>query len=253
MPLICCVSPKGGVGKTMVTANLAVGLAKKRRFQVIAVDFDPQNMLRLHLGGNLADGHGFVEAFEKSGNWGDALRQDRQSGVVTLPYGHLSTNKALAADSLLAQRPDLLWKPLLRMAAAPDMVVIIDTPPGPSVMTQAILPYTDLLLTVLAADTASVVLYADIASGKTYSEVKSEQRRFIINQFDPMTRLGKAIGQGLADKMGQSLLGKVHRDEHVGEALAMQQSVTGYAPQSRAASDLNLICERVSRYLENLP
>ena len=252
MPLICCVSPKGGVGKTMIAANLAMGLANRRRFQVIAVDFDPQNMLRLHLGGDLSDGHGFVGLFEKAGNWGDALRQDKKSGVVTLPYGQLSTKQTLATDGILAQRPDLLWKPLLRMAAAPDMVVIIDTPPGPSVMTQAILPYADLLLTVLAADTASVVLYGDIASGKTYSEVKSERRRYVINQFDPVSRLGKAIGQGLTDKMGQSLLGKVHRDEHVTEALAMQQSVSGYAPSSRAALDLNLISERVSHYLENL-
>lgn len=253
MPLICCVSPKGGVGKTMVTANLAAGLAKKRRYQVIAVDFDPQNMLRLHLGGDLLDNRGFVNSIDDAGAWCDALQQDRKSGVIMLPYGQISTDKTLETDSLLAQHPDLLWKPLLRMAASPDMVVIIDTPPGPSVMTQAILPYTDLLVTVLAADAASVVLYSGIASKKIYSEVKTERCRFIINQFDPMTKLGKTIGQGLVDKMGSALLGKVHRDEHVGEALAMQQAVAGYAPLSRAALDLQLITDRVSHYLENSP
>lgn len=252
MPLICCVSPKGGVGKTMITANLAAGLAKYNRVQVIAVDFDPQNMLRLHLGGDLSDRDGFVRSVEDTEVWGQALRQDKKSGVVLLPYGQLSPDLALATDSILAQRPDLLWRPLLRMAASPNTVVIIDTPPGPSVMLRAILPHVDLLLTVLAADSASLVLYSSIASGKIYSEVKPENRRYIINQFDPSTRLGKIVGQGLVDKMGGALLGTVYRDEHVGEALAMQQLIANYAPFSRAASDIQVISERVARYLDAL-
>lgn len=252
MSLICCVSPKGGVGKTMITANLAAGLAKYDRLQVIAVDFDPQNMLRLHLGGDLSDREGFVRSVEDTEVWGNALRQDKKSGVILLPYGQLSPDRALETDSILAQRPDLLWRPLLRMAASPNTVVIIDTPPGPSVMLRAILPCVDLLLPVLAADSASLVLYSGIASGKIYSEVKPESHRYIINQFDPSTRLGKIVGQGLIDKMGKKLLGTVYRDEHVGEALAMQQLITNYAPFSRAASDLQVISERVARYLDML-
>lgn len=252
MSLICCVSPKGGVGKTMIAANLAAGLAKYSRVQVIAVDFDPQNMLRLHLGGDLSEQDGFVQSVEDAEVWGNALRQDKKSGVVLLPYGQLSTDRIIDTDSVLAQRPDFLWKPLLRMAASPNTVVIIDTPPGPSVMLRAILPHVDLLLAVLAADSASLVLYSGIASGKIYSEVKPGNRRYIINQFDPSTRLGKIVRQGLVDKMGGALLGTVYRDEHVGEALAMQQLVANYAPFSRAASDLEVISERVARYMEEL-
>lgn len=252
MPLICCVSPKGGVGKTMIAANLAAGLAKNRNYDVIAVDLDPQNMLRLHLGGDVADGHGFVKSVGNIESWGGALKEDSNSGVITLPYGQLSSGKSIKKDSVIRQKPELLWKPLVRMAASPRMVVVVDTPPGPSVMLQAILPHVDLLLTVLAADAASAVLYSNIATGKIYSEVRNVRRGYVLNQFDPMTRLGRVICSGLSEKIGNSLFGIVHRDEYVGEALAMQQPVPDYAPLSRAAADLNDLSERVHRYLEAL-
>jgi hypothetical protein len=47
MPLICVCSPKGGVGKTTLTANLAYALARSGS-KVLALDFDVQNALRLH-------------------------------------------------------------------------------------------------------------------------------------------------------------------------------------------------------------
>lgn len=95
MPLICCVSPKGGVGKTMIAANLAASLAKKRHYHVVAVDLDPQNMLRLHLGGDVADEQGFVKSVGNFESWEAALKEDRKSGVVTLPYGQLSAGKSI--------------------------------------------------------------------------------------------------------------------------------------------------------------
>jgi cellulose biosynthesis protein BcsQ len=49
MPLICVCSPKGGVGKTTLAANLAWALARAGS-KVLALDFDVQNALRLHFG-----------------------------------------------------------------------------------------------------------------------------------------------------------------------------------------------------------
>ena len=47
MVVFSVVSAKGGVGKTTITANMAMALAGGRN--VVAVDLDPQNALRLHL------------------------------------------------------------------------------------------------------------------------------------------------------------------------------------------------------------
>ena len=54
MPLICVCSPKGGVGKTTLAANLAYSLARTGS-KVLALDFDVQNALRLHFGVPLND------------------------------------------------------------------------------------------------------------------------------------------------------------------------------------------------------
>ena len=51
MVVISVVSAKGGVGKTTLSACLAMGLAASR--DVLAVDLDPQNALKLHLGVHL--------------------------------------------------------------------------------------------------------------------------------------------------------------------------------------------------------
>ena len=59
MPVISVCSPKGGVGKTTVVANLAYAFSRAGT-KVIVVDFDPQNALRLYFGLPLNDDRGYV-------------------------------------------------------------------------------------------------------------------------------------------------------------------------------------------------
>ena len=59
MPLICVSSPKGGVGKTTLVANLAYALARAGN-KVLALDLDVQNSLRLHFGVPFSDERGYV-------------------------------------------------------------------------------------------------------------------------------------------------------------------------------------------------
>ena len=68
MPLICVCSPKGGVGKTTLTANLAYALARSGS-KVLALDFDVQNALRLHFGVPLSDERGYVAKSAESSDW----------------------------------------------------------------------------------------------------------------------------------------------------------------------------------------
>ena len=59
MPLIGFTSPKGGVGKTTLAANVAALLAA-RGHKVLALDLDPQNALRLQFGLSYRDEAGDV-------------------------------------------------------------------------------------------------------------------------------------------------------------------------------------------------
>ncbi|MBB2176854.1 cellulose biosynthesis protein BcsQ [Gluconacetobacter johannae] len=244
MPLICCVSPKGGVGKSTMAANLASALASDATLRVVAVDLDPQNMLRLHLGVPLHQVRGFAQMLDQPHLW-HQVGQRTVDGVTVLPYGAMDMGASVNISARLEQAPALLAEPLRILAADPATMVIVDTEPGPSAALRAILPHADVLLTVLAADAASAALFADIESGRAYGHGLPAAQYFIINQFDPMTRLGPRIARSLAAQMGPRLLGMVHRDEYVPEALAAQQSVAAYAPRAQASHDIAGICRKL--------
>ncbi|MBB2205537.1 cellulose biosynthesis protein BcsQ [Gluconacetobacter takamatsuzukensis] len=244
MPLICCVSPKGGVGKSTVVANVAANLARLRSHRVVAVDLDPQNMLRLHMGVPLSENRGFIHLLGQPQYWYQ-IRHETPEGATILPYGGMDMAQSVEMSARVRQNPDLLAEPLRQIAADPRTLVIVDTEPGPSAMLHAILPRVDLLVTVLTADAASAALFSDIESGRTYGAAHSAPQCFIINQFDPMTRLGPVIARSLGAQMGRRLLGIVHRDEHMGEALAAQKPVAAYAPRSQATHDLGAISHRL--------
>ena len=72
MPLICVCSPKGGVGKTTLAANLAWALARAGS-KVLALDFDVQNALRLHFGVPLSDERGYVAKALELHDWSQCV------------------------------------------------------------------------------------------------------------------------------------------------------------------------------------
>ena len=78
-------SPKGGVGKTTLAANIAHNLSRAGR-RVLVMDFDPQNALRLHFGLSIGDQAGWATGLPERPDWHRALRQTG-SGVALLPFG----------------------------------------------------------------------------------------------------------------------------------------------------------------------
>ena len=83
MPLICIASPKGGVGKTSVAAGLSDALRRAGR-TVVAIDCDPQNALRLHLGLPITEVEGYLARLPERPDWRRFLRQT-PAGIDLLP------------------------------------------------------------------------------------------------------------------------------------------------------------------------
>lgn len=251
MPLICFASPKGGVGKTTLAANVACELAKGG-LRVVALDLDPQNALRLHFGVPLHESGGFMHVLPQRPNWRNAACPT-SSGVQVLPYGTTDFHRANSVSQQLDKNPDLLGEPLADMLAQPDVVVIVDAEPGPSPSLAAVLPLADLLISILLVDSMSTALVPAIDNGHAYGAdftrrgaADGPQRQaFIFNQFDPRTRLGPALAAGLSRHVGRKLLGLVHRDENVAEAIAAQKMVRDYAPAAQAASDIRQIAQGI--------
>lgn len=154
MPLICVCSPKGGVGKTTLAANLAYSLARAGS-KVLAIDFDVQNALRLHFGVPLSDERGYVAKALELHDWSQCVLS-AGSNIFVLPYGDVSEAQHQAFDQHLVSDAHFLTRGLAALLNYPGLIIIADLPPGPSPALTALTSLADLHLVPLLADTASM-------------------------------------------------------------------------------------------------
>ncbi len=256
MPLICFASPKGGVGKTTLSANLADALQRDGR-RVLVIDFDPQNTLRLHFGVPLTDMGGFTADLPRRPDWHACVRETA-SGVMVLPHGAMELRGALGLAAALERDPDLLAAPMRSILSDPGLTVIADTPPGPSHALAVLVPMASMVVAVLQAEAISAALIPDIDSGRflgsgTMAALFAGRLRVVLNEVDLNSRLSRAAADAVARHLGPRLLGAVSRDETLAEALAMQKLVQEIAPDSRAAEDIRGIARAIEAAMPSAP
>lgn len=248
MVILSIVSAKGGVGKTTLAANLALSLARGRT--VVALDLDPQNALRLHLGVATHDVDGVARASLEGRPWSGAVFKSSSPELVVLPYGELNEGDRDAFEVHLSSHPDWLARGLSNLRLADQDVVVIDTPPGPSLYQQQVLRAAHFVLVVVHADAAS---YATLPAMEGLIERYCAGREgfigsaYLLNSVNAGSALSrdvvKVVRAGLGDRVLPTV---VHQDEAVREALAFDQLVLQYSPHSEASSDI----AQVVRWLE---
>ena len=254
MKVIAIVSAKGGVGKTTLTANLATALQREGVATLLVVDMDPQNALGLHFGADPRSLAGVSRASLAGEDWGSVCVQS-PSGVHVLPYGVVNESDRVAFERHLDAHPNWLVQQLQDLALPEDAVVLIDTPPGPSVYMQQALSAAQVVVVVSLPDAAS---YAALALMQrlvhTYCTPRPDfsETLYVLNQVDGARQLSKDITRVMQDNLGERLVGVVHEDQAVREALAYDQSVLEYDPQGQAADDLRK-CARVLAQRLRLP
>ena len=239
MKIIAVVSAKGGVGKTTLSANLAEALAIAGE-HVLAVDLDPQNALRLHFGMPPHEVSGHARATLAGEAWQQSMYRGR-SRVVLMPFGSLNEADRSAFEAHLITHPGWLRTQLGTLGLGRDDVVVIDTPPGPSPYMRQALSCAQLCVMVSLPDAASYAtmpLMEDLI--RTYCEGRPDYlgHVLVINQVDVSRQLGKDVVQVLRAQLGERVLGVIHQDQAVAEALAYDRSVLEYNPHSQATHDL---------------
>lgn len=252
MPLIVFASPKGGVGKTTLAANTAHEFARAG-YRVVALDLDTQNALGMHFGADPYDRAGFVTSLKTAPDPRRAWQMHLQmtpSGIALLPHGYSTFQQSFAINADLIETPALLLAPLRDILEDPEVVIIVDTPPGPGVASSVVATLADFMVVVLLADAASVVQLPKIDGRGMYRSTAGtpfpiDRTGFVVNQIDMRSRLSRAAAEAAERHLGGRLLGRVYRDEHVPEALARQSSVNGYAPGSKAAQDIAAIAKKL--------
>jgi cellulose synthase operon protein YhjQ len=252
MPLIAFASPKGGVGKTTLAANTAHEFARLGH-RVVALDLDAQNALGMHFGADPYERAGFITSLkdypEPRRAW-QAHLQETPSGISLLPHGHATFVQTFAINADLFTRPELLIGPLRDILQDPQVVVVADTPPGPGIASTVISSIVDYMVVVLLSDAASIVQLPKIDGKGMYRGASGtpfpvDRIGFVVNQIDMRSRLSRAAAEAAERHLGERLLGRVYRDEHVPEALARQSSVADYAPASKAAQDMTAIALKI--------
>lgn len=254
MPLIAIASPKGGVGKTTLTAHIAAILAG-RGHRVTVLDLDPQNALRLHMGVSIREQGGFLARLRDRPDWRACLH-GTECGAQLLPFGTAEPAEALDIATMLGAEPALLADPVQQMLRDPDLVLLVDTPPGPGTGIAALYPMVDLLVLVLLADAGSASLVPQIAGNSflgrgSLARRAAERAVVVLNQFNPASALSNAVLDMASRALGHRLLGAIARDEAVAEALADKRLLTDGAPG--AAEDLRVITDAVARLAQLRP
>ena len=106
----------------------------------------------------------------------------------------------------------------------------------------------DLHLVTLQADTASLSLLPHVENNRLTGDVLNRKsgHYFVLNQSDNRRQISRDVTAFMEEKLGNQLLGVIHRDESVLEANASQQSIFDFSPASAAAFDIELIAKRVA-------
>jgi cellulose synthase operon protein YhjQ len=255
MPLIAFVSPKGGVGKTTLAAHVAALMAQ-RGHRVLALDLDPQNALRLQFGLPMRDEAGFLCDINRRPLWRQAM-VETAAGVRLLPYGTVDPLTAMENAQALYQDPELLAAPVREMLADPDLVLVVDSPPGPTPSMSAILPLVDLMVVVLLADAASAAQIPAIVSNRWLGRGRlatraGERAVVVMNQVDLDAPLASAVFDGAAEALGPRLIGAVCRDEAVAEALGDKRMLLD-PRDGPAAEDLRAVADAIAARLRLTP
>ena len=242
MSIVGVISMKGGVGKTSVTANLAASLgAQLGAERVFAVDLDPQNGLHWHFGLCDQEESGVCTLSLQGGNWRDAFLES-EFDVACLPYGIVTEPDRESFEQGLSTSGHWTGEQLGRAGLTDGAVVLLDSPPGPSVYLKQVFDCADLILVVLLADAGS---YATIPDMETWLDDYAALRPglkvfYILNQVDRSEALNRDTTAFLRQQLRHRLCPiDIHTSEEVAEALAFQQPVRNYDPQGQASDDFS--------------
>lgn len=255
MKVVAIVSAKGGVGKTTVAANLATALSREMAVSVLAVDLDPQNALGLHLGMSPHELRGLSRAVLAQQPLSSACLSCAP-GLHVLPYGALDETDRMALEQAMDNQTDWLAAQLQTLGLPDDAVVVLDTPPGPSAYLRQALRTADLVVVVALADAAS---YATLPMMQrlvqTYYQPRGEvtDALYVLNQVNSSKTLSKDIADVMRANLAQRLIGTIHEDEAVCEALAYDTNTLDYAPHSQAAADFIACAQQLKALLQRMP
>jgi cellulose synthase operon protein YhjQ len=247
MKTIALVSTAGGAGRTTLTASLAVLLARRRR-AVVALDFDPQNLLGAHLGLDALSPSGIASALVDGNHTWHSSTWRNTEGVLFVPHGQLTLPQLAAAESRLAGSQEWLARAIAQIDLPESGVVLIDTARYPSQQADHAVRCADLVLCVTPPEPAAC---ATLVARLDALRAACTNVEVVVNRLNPARDMQRDALAMLRAAVGGSvsLAQRVHLDAALPESLARGTWFFDDAPHSQAAHDLQGLANWLDAWL----
>ncbi len=232
MKAIAVATIKGGVGKTILSAHLAAGLARQG-LKTLLMDLDPQGHATLLVG---------IDAHPEAFCVGDVLLREshlRLQDVIVYDL-HPNLDVAPAVIKMAAQERQLYtWalrlKTVLRALESlpnqPD-VVVMDCPPHIGGFTEAALHAADLTIAPIPALAGSIHGLADLEA--TWLEMRDGRKgelAGVINLWDQRTSVTNGVVLNILKTLGTPMMEtRIPKCEVINQAAIKQSLVYEHAP-----------------------
>jgi chromosome partitioning protein len=267
---LAVVQEKGGVGKTTLAVNLAVGLAATDR-KTLLIDLDPLASASRHLGfGHANDGRTVIDVIR--GRAGlqppeddeldsslDRLFHTKSVPTAARPFAEIDNLFVVpSARGLLRTERDLrdaLWLRRAIAAIPPSSidVAIVDTPPrfGPLTISalcavQRVVAPTELRPMSLAGLERVV---EDIAAVRQRFNPQLDPTPWIVPSRVRRTRIDAWCASDLEAWYPGRVLPGIRENIRLAEAPAFHMSIYRFAPRSNGATDFAMLTGVLARHL----
>jgi chromosome partitioning protein len=242
-------NPKGGVGKTSVSVNLAAVLAETG-LPVLLVDLDPQGNATQWCSAarEEAPGQGLLTALLEGGTLASIARPTSVPGLDVVGSGAAMyhAERHLAIEPIA---PDTRLRGLFETAGTRWKVILVDCPPQMGrLVTNALSACGEVLVPI--ADAMSLAglstLVQTVAAVQRHVNAELRIGGFVLTRERERLRVAREIRQALAERFQDLLVeASIHDCVAVMEAPSHGQPVTSYAPRSRAAGDYRALAAEV--------
>jgi len=177
--IIVVASPKGGVGKSTIACNLAVGLGRLHPMDVVLVDLDLQfGDIATHL--DLNPAHSLTDAFASTGSFDSMLLKTFLTVHPANIYALCGSESPASADRIGAKQV----RELLGQLAGQFQFVVVDTGAGLDEHTLAALEEANEAIIVSTMDVASVRNVRKEIEVLAQLDILPPARHFVLNFAD---------------------------------------------------------------------